>query len=278
MQTALAAESHRFPAQQVEIIDRSSVLTFRFDGKDYTGYRGDTIASALTAAGVQTLSRSFKYHRPRGLLCCSDDCPNCLIQVEDEPSVRTCTRKITPGYGSTAAQNVLPSLKYDLLSLIQLRARLMPVGFYCKTFIRPKSMWPLYERVLRMATGLGKVDPTTPPGEYDKQYLHTDVAVIGGGPSRISAALSAAKQGVRVIVFDSEPALGGHLRYQSNSALHELKESISKYENIEIFTNTTVQGIYEDNWLSATRGNRLFKIRSKSTILATGAYEIPLCL
>ena len=127
-----------------------------------------------------------------------------------------------------------------------------------------------------MATGLGKVDPTTPPGEYDKQYLHTDVAVIGGGPSRISAALSAAKQGVRVIVFDSEPALGGHLRYQSNSALHELKESISKYENIEIFTNTTVQGIYEDNWLSATRGNRLFKIRSKSTILATGAYEIPL--
>ncbi len=275
MQTDLPVKSPRLPPQQCEIINRSSVIAFCFDGKEYTGYQGDTIASALTAAGVQILSRSFKYHRPRGLLCCSGDCPNCLVQVDDEPNIRACTRKIIPGM-DVRPQNAWPSLKYDFLSLTQLGSQLMQVGFYYKTFIKPSILWPLFERILRKSAGLGKIDPNTPPGEYDKQYLHADVTVIGGGPSGISAELSAAKQGARVIVFDSEPALGGHLRFNTNSVLRELTESLSQYENIDIFTDTTVQGIYEDNWLSASRGNRLFKIRSKSLVLATGAHEIPL--
>ena len=276
MQTALPVKSHRIPLQQQgDVIDRSSVIAFRFNGKDYTGYQGDTIASALTAAGVQTLSRSFKYHRPRGLLCCSGDCPNCLVQVDDEPNIRACTRKIIHGM-DVRPQNAWPSLKYDFLSLTQLGSRLMPVGFYYKTFIKPSLLWPLFERILRKSAGLGKVDPNTPPGEYDKQYLHADVTVVGGGPAGISAAVSAAKQGARVKVFDGEPALGGHARFKSNSVLHELTEPLGHYENIDIFTDTTVQGVYEDNWLSASRGNRLFKIRSKSLVLATGANEIPL--
>ena len=152
----------------------------------------------------------------------------------------------------------------------------MPVGFYYKTFIRPPLLWPLYERILRQAAGLGKVDPNTPPGKFDKQYLHTDVAVIGGGLSGISAALSAAKQGARVMLFDGESALGGHLRYSANSYLPRLLESLSKYENITVFTDTTILGWYKDNWLSATRGARLLKVRSKSLVVATGAYEMPL--
>ena len=184
MQTDLPVKSPRLPPQQCEIINRSSVIAFCFDGKEYTGYQGDTIASALTAAGVQILSRSFKYHRPRGLLCCSGDCPNCLVQVDDEPNIRACTRKIIPGM-DVRPQNAWPSLKYDFLSLTQLGSQLMPVGFYYKTFIKPSILWPLFERILRKSAGLGKIDPNTPPGEYDKQYLHARC-----GPFRCAGDIS----------------------------------------------------------------------------------------
>ena len=193
MQAIPSPESNRIPKQRGEVVDRSVTATFSFDGQEYTAYSGDTIASALTAADVKVLSRSFKYHRPRGLLCCAGHCPNCLVQVGDEPNVRACRREVTPGM-NIRSQNAWPSLNHDFLSLTQAGSRLMPVGFYYKTFIRPPLLWPLYERILRQAAGLGKVDPNTPPGKFDKQYLHTDVAVIGGGLSGISAALSVAKQ------------------------------------------------------------------------------------
>jgi len=275
LQAIPSPKSNRIPKQQGETVDRSATITFNFDGQEYTAYSGDTIASALTAADVKILSRSFKYHRPRGLLCCSGHCPNCLVQVSDEPNVRACRREITPGM-NIRSQNAWPSLDYDLLSLTQAGSRLMPVGFYYKTFIHPPLLWPLYERMLRQAAGLGKVDPNTPPGKFDKQYLHTDVAVIGGGLSGISAALSAAKQGARVMLFDGESALGGHLRYNPNSYLPSLLESLGQHENVTVFTDTTILGWYKDNWLSATQGTRLLKVRSKSLVIATGAYEMPL--
>ena len=267
--------SHRISHQPGESIDRSSTISFRFDGKEYAAHPGDTVASALAAAGVGVLSRSFKYHRPRGLLCCSGDCPNCLVRVGDEPNARACTRVVTPGL-DVRSQNAWPSLERDLLSVIQLAGRLMPVGFYYKTFIRPAFLWPLYERLLRNAAGLGTVDPDTPHGDYDKQYLHTDVVVVGGGPSGMSAAISAAEQGARVMLFEREPALGGHLRFSSNSTSPELVESVTRDRNIEVYSDTTVQGWYEGQWLSASRGNRLFKIRAQSVVLAAGAHETPL--
>lgn len=267
--------SLRIARQPGEAIDRAAKILFRFDGKEYFAYSGDTIASALTAAGVKVLSRSFKYHRPRGLLCCSGDCPNCLVQVGDEPNVRSCTRLITPGL-EVRSQNAWPSLKSDLMSLTQHAARFMPVGFYYKTFIRPSFLWPLYERTLRKLAGLGTVNSDTPPDDYDKQYLHADVAVVGGGPSGMSAAIGAADRGARVILFDRQPTLGGHLRFSSKARLPDLLNAVQKNANIEVFSDTTIQGWYEEKWLSASRGNRLFKIRAKSTILASGAHEIPL--
>ena len=276
---------NRLRPKQGEVIDRSTTIRFTFEGREYTAHPGDTVASALTAAGVKILSRSFKYHRPRGLLCCSGHCPNCLVQIGDEPNVRACTRPVEAGM-DVRAQNVWPSLNRDLLSLTQLGSRFMPVGFYYKTFIRPQKLWPLYEHTLRHAAGLGEVDLDTPPGEFDKQYLHTDVVVVGGGPAGISAALGAAKGGAQVLLFDENSALGGHLRFtfplqspsttEAFTGLPELLEELNQQPNITVFTDTSVLGWYQDNWLCAVKGARLFKIRTKSVVVATGAYEIPL--
>ena len=283
-QATLKTTPNRLPPKQGEVIDRATMIRFTFDGVKYTAYPGDTVASALTAAGVRVLSRSFKYHRPRGLLCCAGHCPNCLVQIGDEPNVRACTRSVEAGM-DVRAQNVWPSLNRDLLSLTQLGSRFMPVGFYYKTFIRPQKLWPLYEHTLRHVAGLGEVDIDTPPGEFDKQYLHTDVVVVGGGPAGISAALGAAKAGAQVLLFDENPTLGGHLRFtvplqspstmQTAKDLPELLEVLNQQPNITVFTDTSVLGWYQDNWLCAVKGVRLFKIRTKSVVVATGAYETP---
>ena len=284
-QATLKTTPNRLHPKQGEAIDRSTTIRFTFDGVEYTAHPGDTVASALTAAGVKVLSRSFKYHRPRGLLCCAGHCPNCLVQIGDEPNVRACVRPVEAGM-DVRAQNVWPSLNRDLLSLTQLGSRFMPVGFYYKTFIRPQKLWPLYEHTLRHAAGLGEVDLNTPPGEFDKQYLHTDVVVVGGGPAGISAALGAAEAGAQVLLFDENSALGGHLRFtvplepssatQASTDLPELLEAIGRHSNITVLTDTSVLGWYQDNWLCAVKGSRLFKIRTKSMVVATGAYETPL--
>ncbi len=284
-QDTLKTTPNRLHPKQGEVIDRSTTIRFTFDGVKYIAHPGDTVASALTAAGVKVLSRSFKYHRPRGLLCCAGHCPNCLVQIGDEPNVRACMRSVEAGM-DVRAQNVWPSLNRDLLSLTQLGSRLMPVGFYYKTFIRPKKLWPLYEHTLRHAAGLGEVDIDTPSGKFDKQYLHTDVVVVGSGPAGISAALGAAEGGAQVLLFDENSALGGHLRFtvplhsslpsQVSKDLPELLEALSQQPNVTAFTDTSVLGWYQDNWLCAAKGARLFKIRTKSVVVATGAYETPL--
>ncbi len=261
-----------------EIINRQESFSFSFDGRSYQAHPGDTIASALAAAGVKVFSRSFKYHRPRGLMCCAGHCPNCLVQVADEPNVRACIRPVDAGM-NIRPQNAWPSLKRDMMSLTSLGDRFLPAGFYYKAFIRPQFLWPTFEKMLRRAAGLGKVNPDTQPGRYDKQYLNADVAVVGGGPSGISAALAAASEGARVLLIDENPALGGHLRFASarrELPLARLMNEIKQAQNLSVHLNTTVLGWYEDNWLSAARADRLFKIRAGSVIFATGAYEQPL--
>jgi sarcosine oxidase subunit alpha len=269
----------RIEAQAGEIIDRSCSVRFRFDGRQYEGYAGDTIASALTAAGVLVLSRSFKYHRPRGVLCGAGHCPNCLVQVGDEPNVRACRRAIEEGM-EVAPQNAWPSLQYDAMALTEVVSRFLPVGFYYKTFIRPAAMWPVYEHVLRSAAGLGVIDQETPEGDFDKQYLHADVAVVGGGPAGLSAAVAAVEQGARVLLLDENATLGGHLRFSGDGAagrtrVDAWRESLSK-GGATVLSQTAVIGHYQDHWLSAVRGNRLFKIRAVAVVVATGAFEIPM--
>ncbi|MEE3263275.1 MAG: 2Fe-2S iron-sulfur cluster-binding protein, partial [Candidatus Latescibacterota bacterium] len=156
-------KGRRIEARPGQVVDRAEPLSFQFDGRSYTGYAGDTIASALTAAGVGILSRSFKYHRPRGLLCGAGHCPNCLVQIGDEPSVRSCTRPLEQGM-DIRSQNAWPSLDNDLMQLTESVSRFLPVGFYYKIFHRPRFLWPAFEHLLRNAAGLGVIDPQTPKG------------------------------------------------------------------------------------------------------------------
>ena len=146
----------RLPEQPGERIDRARELEFQFDGKPVRAFAGDTIASALFAEGRRTFSRSFKYHRPRGLLCCAGQCPNCLVQVDGAPGVRACTEPVRAGM-RVEHMNAVPSLDFDVMRATDLVGRpFTPPGFYYKTFIRPRRLWPLYEKVLRHAAGLGR--------------------------------------------------------------------------------------------------------------------------
>jgi len=268
---------NRLSSVDEEVIDRSQILKFEFNGKTFSAHPGDTVGSALAAAGVKVLSRSFKYHRPRGMLCCAGQCPNCLVQIGDEPNVRACRRPVEEGL-SVKSQNVWPSLETDALAMTRFASAFMPVGFYYKTFIRPKALWPYYEAFIRRAAGLGEVDKSAAPGKYDKAYLHADVVVIGGGPAGINAAVSAAEQGARVLLFDENTDTGGHLRFspESRERVEELRKSLETQPGVKVYTDTTVVGSYLDKWIAAVRGNRLFKIRTQSVVVASGAIETPL--
>src|SRR5262245_59085049 len=168
----------RVGAGPAELVDRTKPSTFSFDGRTVSGFEGDTIASALASRGIDVVSRSFKYHRPRGLLCCAGRCPNCLVDVDGTPNKRACTTPARQGM-KVRSQNARPSLRWDLMSLADRFDRVLPIGFYYKTFIRPRRLWPLYERVLRSVAGLGRVDPRKTPAIHPrKRYLHADVCVI----------------------------------------------------------------------------------------------------
>ncbi len=279
--TLTSPSPRRLPPQPGEQIDRSQQFTFTFDGRTHVAHPGDTIASALAADGVDVFSRSFKYHRPRGLLCCAGHCPNCLVQVGAEPNVHACTRPAEPEM-RVSSQNAWPSLDRDVMALTGAAGRLLPPGFYYKAFVHPRALWPVYEQVLRRAAGLGTVDPATPPGAYEKLFLHADVVVVGGGPAGLSAALAASESGARVILADENPSLGGHRRYTGpvEPAVAELIAAVLSQDAITVLSDTTVLGAFEENWLAAVTprpgGERLFKIRGRAVVYATGAYEQPL--
>ena len=260
----------RLPDAPSQVINRDSVLHFTFDGQSFSAYEGDTIASALATAGITTFSRSFKYHRRRGLLCVAGRCPNCLVQVDDQPNVRACVTPVTAGM-KVVSQNAWPSLERDAMSLIQRVSRFLPVGFYYKTFMRPQALWPTYERFIRRAAGLGQVDPASEPQHPAKGFKHADVAIIGGGPAGLSAAQAAAQTGARVILLEADPVLGGHLRWTQEKETNPLRS----LENVEILTNTSVIGIYDDLWIGAKQHDQLIKLRAKALVIATGTYDIP---
>ncbi|HET9121207.1 MAG TPA: FAD-dependent oxidoreductase, partial [Solirubrobacterales bacterium] len=203
--------SDRLPPGPNQRINRARLISFDFDGKKVEAYEGDTIGSALHASGRRTISRSFKYHRPRGLLCCAGQCPNCLVEVDGWPGVRACTEPVRPGM-EVRHLNASPSLEFDAMRATDLvGSRLTPPGFYYKTFIRPRRLWPLYERVLRHAAGLGKLPKKQAEREWHTEYRrrHADVLVIGGGIAGMAAALRAAELGADVVLVDDGPELGG---------------------------------------------------------------------
>ena len=172
-------ENMRAAPRPGEVIDRSTPLHFVWNGRSHSGFEGDTIVSALAASGVRIFSRSFKYHRPRGILTATFHDPNCLVQVDDEPNVRAAHRRLRPGM-RVRAQNTWPSLAFDVGSANAALSRFMGAGFYYKTFIKPQRLWPTYEHVLQRFAAGGRVSANSHRGEYDKRYSHPDVLVAGG--------------------------------------------------------------------------------------------------
>ena len=240
-------------------------MAIHFNGRPIPIQEGDTVASALYRAGQRIFTRSFKYHRPRGLLCCAGHCPNCLMNVDGVPNVRTC---ITPARAGMAVrhQNARPSLDFDYLAIAQRFDWMMPVGWYYKHFTNPR-MWHLAEAQIRKVAGLGDAPPPdAPEAVYEHAHMQAGVAVIGGGEAGFKAAREAAEQGERVVVVDDQP--------------HGVVPAGSKFI---LLSRSYCFGLYEGNLLGVLQSEphsgareRLVHIRAKRVVVATGAYEAPL--
>jgi sarcosine oxidase subunit alpha len=244
-----------------ERIDRESKVVFYYRGKPVEAFEGDTVGSALFAAGRRVFSRSFKYHRPRGLVCCSGHCPNCMMQVDGVPNVRVCAEPARSGM-QVEPQNVRGSLERDLLAATdKFGGPFTPVGFYYRTMIHPRKAWPLYEKFLRNVAGLGKVDKH---GErtrrYDVEHRHADVLVIGGGRSGLAAAHEAAGRGETVVLVDEGP---DHIRRRGD-------------EPFEILAPARAVGIFEGGLVPVDAGRTLLRFRAGRIVVAAGAVEQPL--
>jgi sarcosine oxidase, subunit alpha len=267
----------RLPEQRGERIDRNRVLRFSFDGSEYTAFEGDTIGSALYAAGRRTFSRSFKYHRRRGLMCCAGQCPNCLVQVDDAPGVRACTEPVREGM-QVVHMNASPSLELDAMRATDLvGGPFTPPGFYYKTFIRPRRLWPLYEKVLRHAAGLGRVRRSQREREWRTEYRrrHADVLVVGGGAAGLSAAIAAAKRGADVVLADEGPEPGGRLLAEGGETYARELAARVRELGVELLVNAPALGAF-DGLVPVWQGHTLHQIRSRCQIYATGAIEQPL--
>ena len=197
-------------------VDRSRPLRFTFDGRAYTGHAGDTLASALLANGVSVVGRSFKLHRPRGLLAAGVEEPNALMQVGEgawsTANLRATEVELYEGLVARAV-NCWPSAAFDIGAVLRPFERFLTAGFYYKTFMWPD--WHLFEGHIRRAAGLGRPSTEPDPSRYETRYAHCDVLVVGGGPAGLAAAVNAAAEGQRVIVCEQEPRFGGRLLWDS---------------------------------------------------------------
>jgi methylglutamate dehydrogenase subunit C len=284
------------------LIDRESSLSFKFDGKGFTGHQGDTLASALIANGVHLMGRSFKYHRPRGVISAGASEPNALVELREggrkEANTRATVVELYDGL-IAKSQNRWPSLEFDIGAVNSLASSIFVAGFYYKTFMWPKSFWEkIYEPLIRKAAGLGTASKEADPDTYEKSYAHCDVLVIGSGPSGLMAALTAARSGARVILADEGSALGGSLLFENEEIAGQsgydwaqgvLAELVS-LPNVSLMPRTTIFGWFDGNVFGALERvndhvavpapfeprQRYWRVHAKRAVLAAGAEERPL--
>ncbi|MFX1670975.1 sarcosine oxidase subunit alpha family protein [Paraburkholderia sp. A2WS-5] len=282
-------------------INRAIPLTFTFNGRTYQGYQGDTLASALLANDVHFVARSFKYHRPRGIVTADVAEPNAVVQLErgayTVPNARSTEVELYQGLVATSV-NAEPSLEHDRLARNQKFSRFLPAGFYYKTFMWPRKWWPKYEEKIREAAGLGKAPEVRDGDRYDKCFAHCDVLVVGGGPTGLLAAHTAGRAGARVILVDDQRELGGSLlscktEIDGRPAIQwveKIEAELAAMPDVKILSRSTAFGYQDHNLVTITqrltehlpvstrKGTRelLWKVRAKRVILATGAHERPI--
>ncbi|MCP5151958.1 MAG: sarcosine oxidase subunit alpha family protein [Chromatiales bacterium] len=284
-------------------VDRERPLDFVWAGRRLQGYAGDTLASALLANGIHLVGRSFKYHRPRGILSAGAEEPNALVQLErgarTQPNLRATQVELYAGLHAEP-QNCWPSLELDVGAINGLVSRLLPAGFYYKTFMWPRDGWMVYERFIRRAAGLGRAPSEGPdPDVYDKMHVHCDVLVVGAGPAGLAAALAAGASGARVILADEQSEPGGSLLATRETLdgepaarwVERALADLGAMDEVRVLPRTTVFGYHDHNYLTLAERvtdhlppgsapdrprQRLWKVRAREVVLATGAHERPM--
>ena len=283
-------------------INRNKIINFKFNGKSYTGYEGDTLASALLSNGIHLVGRSFKYHRPRGFFAAGVDEPNAKLQVQlnghSEPNVNATEIELVEGITATS-QNCWPSVNFDIGAINNFLHKFFPAGFYYKTFMWPKSFWyKIYEPFIRKAAGLGVASVAKDRERYEHKFEYCDLLVTGSGPAGLSSAYAAAKSGAKVILAEDKHRFGGSLLMDevsidnlsgkdwADKIISELKEM----PNVTVKNRSQVFGYYDHNMLvmfervgdhlekksEFTPRQRLWYIRCKEVILSTGSIERPI--
>ncbi len=282
-------------------VDRSVAVPFTFDGKPFAGHPGDTLASALLANGVRLVGRSFKYHRPRGILSAGPEEPNALVELGSgprrEPNTRATTAELFPGLAATS-QNRWPSLRTDLMGVNQVLTPVLAAGFYYKTFMWPASFWEkVYEPVIRRAAGLGRAATGSDPDHYDRVNAHCDVLVIGAGPAGLLAALTAVRAGARVVLCEEDSRLGGRLLSDRRTIdgrpaldwVRDVEAELRSSPDCRVLTRTGVFGVFDGEYGAVERvtdhlaetpdhlpRQRIWRIVARRHVLAAGSIERPL--
>lgn len=248
------------------------MASLNFEGRSVPIQSGDTIASALYRVGVRTFSRSFKYHRPRGLYCGTGDCANCMVTVDGEPAVRSCVHAAKPGQRVHRGSG-WPSADFDLFKIFWYARVLLPVGFYYKVFVRPRWLWPLVERVIRRIAGIGPIELASRPAARERLNHHPDVFVAGGGVAGLSAALAAAQAGESVVLAD-EGRIGAQIvPGATRTTIAELHQKLRTYERVTILEDAAAIGIYEGPLVPVPGPDFLHLVHPKRIVVATGAVE-----